>query len=55
VVARLLFDFNTEFDTPGLGTGLLAARFARLLERDDVIVLLTGSDQDPMIPRAWRS
>jgi len=46
-VARLLFDFNTEFDTPGPGTDLLAARFARLLERDDVIVLLTGSDNNP--------
>jgi ribosomal protein S18 acetylase RimI-like enzyme len=47
VVARLLFDFNTEFDTPGPGIELLAARFARLLGRDDVIVLLTGSGQDP--------
>jgi GNAT superfamily N-acetyltransferase len=47
VVARLLFDFNMEFDTPGPGTELLAARFARLLERDDVIVLVMGSDQNP--------
>jgi ribosomal protein S18 acetylase RimI-like enzyme len=47
VVACLLFDFNTEFDAPGPGAEVLAARFARLLERDDVIVLLTGSDQDP--------
>jgi GNAT superfamily N-acetyltransferase len=47
VVARLLFDFNTEFDSPGPGIELLAVRFARLLERDDVIVLLTGSDQNP--------
>jgi GNAT superfamily N-acetyltransferase len=46
-VAGLLFDFNTEFDTPGPGAKLLAARFARLLERDDVIVLLTGSDENP--------
>lgn len=47
VVARLLFDFNTEFDTPVPETELLAARFARLLARDDVIVLLTGGDQHP--------
>jgi len=46
-VARLLFDFNTEFDTPGPATELLAARFARLLARDDVIVLMTGTDHDP--------
>ena len=48
LVARLLFDFNTEFDAPGPGAELLAVRFARLLERDDVIVLLAGNDQDPM-------
>jgi GNAT superfamily N-acetyltransferase len=47
VVARLLFDFNTEFDTPGPGTDLFAARFARLLERDEVIVLLTSSHHNP--------
>lgn len=46
-VARLLFDFNTEFDTPGPGTDLLAVRFARLLERDDVIVLFAGGDRNP--------
>jgi GNAT superfamily N-acetyltransferase len=46
-VARLLFDFNTEFDTPGPATELLAVRFARMLARDDVIVLLIGSDQTP--------
>lgn len=47
VVGRLLFDFNTEFDAPGPGAEEFGARFARLLERDDVIVLLTGTDQDP--------
>lgn len=46
-VGRLLFDFNTEFDTPGPDATELSARFARLLERDDVIVLLSGNDQDP--------
>ena len=47
VVGRLLFDFNTEFEAPGPGPEELSARFARLLERDDVLVLLTGTDQDP--------
>lgn len=40
VVAKLLRDFNTEFDTPVPDN--LEGRFARLLARDDVIVLLGG-------------
>ena len=40
VVAKLLCDFNTEFDTPVPDN--LEQRFARLLARDDVIVLLAG-------------
>jgi GNAT superfamily N-acetyltransferase len=44
--ARLLFDFNTEFDSPVPDVGRLTARFARLLEREDVIVLLTGDGED---------
>lgn len=40
VVAKLLRDFNTEFDTPVPNN--LGQRFARLLARDDVIVLLAG-------------
>lgn len=40
VVAKLLCDFNTEFDTQVPGN--LEQRFARLLARDDVIVLLAG-------------
>jgi GNAT superfamily N-acetyltransferase len=47
IVGHLLFDFNTEFDTAGPGAQEFGARFARLLERDDVFVLLTGTDQDP--------
>jgi GNAT superfamily N-acetyltransferase len=47
VVGRLLSDFNTEFDAPGPGAAEFGARFARLLDRDDVVVLLTGTDQDP--------
>lgn len=40
VVAKPLCDFNTEFDTPVPDN--LEQRFARLLARDDVIVLLAG-------------
>jgi GNAT superfamily N-acetyltransferase len=47
VVGRLLFDFNTEFDTLGPSAEVLSGRFARLLHRDDVIVVLAGSDHDP--------
>jgi ribosomal protein S18 acetylase RimI-like enzyme len=47
VVGRLLFDFNTEYECPGPGAGEFGARFARLLERDDVVVLLTGDAKDP--------
>lgn len=37
---RLLFDFNTEFESPTPTAAEFAARFAALLPRDDVIVLL---------------
>lgn len=47
VVAQLLFDFNTEFDTVGPGPEEFGARLAVLLDRDDVIVLLAGAVQDP--------
>lgn len=40
VVARLLWDFNTEFETPTPSAEELAHRFTRLLARKDVIVLL---------------
>ncbi|MDD9208080.1 GNAT family N-acetyltransferase [Georgenia sp. 10Sc9-8] len=47
VVGRLLHDFNTEFDSPTPDAHELAVRFARLLERDDVIVLLAGPAESP--------
>lgn len=46
VVARLLFDFNTEFDTATPSVGEFTARFATLLGSSDVIVLLAG-EPDP--------
>ena len=44
VLARLLWDFNTEFETETDPADVLTIRFARLLERDDVIALLAGED-----------
>jgi GNAT superfamily N-acetyltransferase len=46
VVGRMLFDFNTEFDAPTPTAEVLSSRFAQLLHRDDVIVLLSGTEQD---------
>lgn len=40
VVGRLLFDFNVEFDTPTPSAAEFGTRFASLLERDDVLVLI---------------
>ena len=43
-LGRLLWDFNTEFETETDDPDVLAGRFARLLARDDVIVVLGGED-----------
>ncbi len=40
VVAELLFDFNTEFESPTPTIDALTERFSTLLGRDDVRVLL---------------
>jgi GNAT superfamily N-acetyltransferase len=45
VVGRLLYDFNTEFDTETPSADEFAGRFTRLLARDDVIVLLAGESE----------
>lgn len=41
-VARLLHDFNREFDTPVPDEKTLARRWETLLSRDDVLVLLAA-------------
>ncbi|MET2011681.1 GNAT family N-acetyltransferase [Microbacterium chocolatum] len=41
-IGRLLFDFNTEFDSATPNAATLADRFSTLLVRDDVRVLLAG-------------
>ena len=46
-VGRLLADFNAEFDDPHTDAEVFAARFRRLLGRDDVVVLLAGDAGEP--------
>jgi GNAT superfamily N-acetyltransferase len=46
VVARLLHDFNTEFDTPSPGVDVLAPRLRRLLSTDSTFAILAG---DPAV------
>lgn len=56
LLARLLWDFNTEFETETDPVDVLTPRFARLLERDDVIALLAGEDGFAFItlrPAIW--
>ena len=43
-LGRLLWDFNTEFESATDPADVLAGRFARLLERDDVVALIAGED-----------
>ena len=42
-VARLLHDFNTEFDTPSPGVEVLAARLRVLLAGDETFAILAGA------------
>jgi GNAT superfamily N-acetyltransferase len=44
-VGRLLFDFNTEFESPTPSAEEFARRFAELMPRDDVIVLLAEASE----------
>lgn len=44
VVAQLLWDFNTEFESPVPGPALLTRRFADLLQRNDVLVMFAEID-----------
>ena len=43
-LARLLWDFNTEFETETDPADVLTTRFERLLGLDEVIALLAGED-----------
>lgn len=42
-IARLLHDFNTEYDTPSPGPAVLAPRLRRLLAGDGTFALLAGA------------
>lgn len=46
VVARLLDDFNREYDTPSPGADVLTVRLRQLLAGGDVVALLVG---DPAV------
>ncbi len=45
-VARLLHDFNTEFDEPTPGVAALAGRVAKFIEEDEAVFLLAGEGPD---------
>jgi ribosomal protein S18 acetylase RimI-like enzyme len=45
-IARLLYDFNVEYDTPTPEPPQLAARLRLLLTEDHMIVLLAGEGPD---------
>jgi ribosomal protein S18 acetylase RimI-like enzyme len=45
-VARLLHDFNTEFDEETPGVAVLAERVADFIEKDAVVFLLIGDGPD---------
>jgi GNAT superfamily N-acetyltransferase len=42
VIARLLHDFNTEFETPSPGVAVLQDRLGRLLHGDRTFAILAG-------------
>lgn len=46
VLARLLWDFNTEFETETDDVDVLTARFARLLPLDGIVAVLAEDGDD---------
>jgi ribosomal protein S18 acetylase RimI-like enzyme len=53
-VARLLHDFNREFEDPSPGPARLARRMRQLLEQGDAAVLLGGSGPDGLAVLRFR-
>lgn len=58
VVAQLLHDFNTEFDTPSPGPGVLTPRLEHLLAGREVFALLVGEPPEGLAlvtlrPNVW--
>jgi GNAT superfamily N-acetyltransferase len=54
-VARLLHDFNTEFDTPTPGPQVLEERIGRLLASGEAAVLLAGDGPDGLAQLHFRT
>ncbi|WP_433783837.1 GNAT family N-acetyltransferase [Actinomycetospora sp. CA-101289] len=54
VVAALLHDFNTEFDTPTPGVEVLAGRLRTLLPGADLVALLHGDPPDAFAVVSFR-
>ncbi|PKH39604.1 Ribosomal protein S18 acetylase RimI [Nocardioides alpinus] len=44
VLGRLLWDFNTEFETETDDADVLVVRFARILELDEIVAVLAEDD-----------
>jgi ribosomal protein S18 acetylase RimI-like enzyme len=53
-VARLLHDFQMEFDEPSPGTEALAERYADLIRNRDMTVLLAGDGPDGFAQLRYR-
>jgi ribosomal protein S18 acetylase RimI-like enzyme len=53
-VARLLHDFQVEFDEPSLGAEALAGRYAELIRNRDMTVLLAGDGPDGFAQLRYR-
>jgi ribosomal protein S18 acetylase RimI-like enzyme len=54
-VARLLHDFNTEYDEPTPDVATLAERTGRLLEEGEIKVLLAGNGPDGLALLRFRA
>lgn len=54
-VARMLHDFNTEFETPSPGIAQLTSRLTELLAGEDVVVLLVGEPAGGLAVLSFRS
>jgi GNAT superfamily N-acetyltransferase len=48
VLARLLWDFNTEFETETDDAAVLEVRFSRLLELPEIVAVLAEDDDRPV-------
>ena len=54
VIARLLYDFNTEYDEPVPEPDALAPRIRELMEAGEILVLLGGSGPDGLALMRFR-